>query len=278
MTRRSHLGEVIGRASEQDAPPPDPRFADQLEERLRLLASGPVPLGAPNLRRRDPWQRVAAVATAAALVGGVLLLTRDRDRSDRVTTLPPVPTTFTPATEPAPTTQPAPTSSTSTSTTSTPPATSPATTVAPTTTTTTRPVRPVETTASPERPEPTTTTTEHKPVTTTTEPKPTTTSTTTKPGGVQDLGLTCRTATIAPATVTCRWSQSTSDRFNDYRVIRLMDNVETTLLETTDRTRVEVTDNTPRTGATIKYGVLARDRNRGTVGQGGPVQFTCCVT
>ncbi len=57
-----------------------------------------------------------------------------------------------------------------------------------------------------------------------------------------------------------------------------MDGVETTLLETTDRARVEVTDNTPRTGATIKYGVLARDRFNGTVGQGGPVQFTCCVT
>lgn len=269
MTRHRHLRDVVGRAAEQDAPPPDPRFADQLEERLRLLASGPVPQGITQLRRRDPWQRVAAVATAAALVGSVLLLTRDRDRSDRVTTLPPVPTTFTPATEPPTTALPATTSSTSTTAT---PATTP---VAPTPTTT-RPVRPVETTVPPERPTPTTTTTtEPKPVTTTTEPKPTTT--TTKPGEIQDLGLTCRTATIAPATVTCKWSQSTSDRFSDYRVIRLMDGVETTLLETTDRTRVEVTDNTPRTGATIKYGVLARDKNRGTVGQGGPVQLTCCV-
>ncbi len=279
MTPPRYLRAVLRRAGERDAPPVDTDFANQLESRLRVLASGPVPQG--RLARghgRRPWTAAGAIAIAAAAVAAVLI-SQSGDHTNQVTTLPDIATTVAPATEVTSTTSPI--TTTTTATTVAPPV---STTVAPS------PVTVGATTGTTSRPRATTTTsTTTKPATTTTTEKPTvtvlpTTSTTTKPTtttttapGQQNLALACQsTGTVTSPAITCRWAQSTSDSFSNYRLIRKMDGQETVLIaEDPNRSTVQYVDTSPRLGATITYGVVARNKNGTILGQ-GQATVTCC--
>ena len=272
------LRAVLHRAAEHDAPPVDAAFADQLEARLRVLAGGPVSQGTPMARTtgRRAWSAAGAIAIAAASIAAVVISTAGDD-TNQVTTLPGVETSVVPTSEvPVTTVETTTTTSTSApiaSTTTAPPVTSPP----PTTTTTARPATTTTSTTEPKEPKESTTTTlvTLVPTTSTTE-KPATTTTTTKPGTVQNLAMSCQsTGTITAPAITCRWTQSNSETFNNYIVKRLMDNQTTTLLEDTNRSRVEYVDTSPRLGATIKYGVIAREKSGKTLGEGSS-QLTCC--
>jgi hypothetical protein len=281
MTSMSRLRDVLTRASTREAPEVNPDFADQLEQRLRMLAGGPVPKGGAGERavRRPPWHAATALAVAAAAVAAVIVA-RHTDTTSQVRTLDPIETTTVPETSTTVTTA----SSTTTSTSA--PATTTTTSEAPVAITTTTPPPAPTTTTTTARPAATTTTTAPAPTTTTTVPSSATTSssttsttvrptttTTTQPGQGQNLALTCNSNN---GTVICRWAQSTSADFDNYIVLR--ENPATgekkSLLETKDRTAVEAVDTAPLRGVQVKYGVLARTRTMGTVGQGGPIAYT----
>lgn len=264
LDRRS-LRLELERMGQEAAPPPSPRFAADLEQRLRAEPRITVVEPAPVVVR--PRYRGAWAAVAAAVVA-VLALIGPQGGGDVSVTTDDAAATSTPTTRrPAPTT---------TSTTGASPTTTVAPVPAPAPVATTVP-------APPARP---TTTTTAVPRTTTTiaavvGPEPvqlTTTTSTTIP--IVRLELRCgATVTELGPKVTCAWSAFEDARLAKWRVYRAAGKDAKQLVWTSADAGVRsYEDSAVVAGTTYQYLVEAVNAEGRTLAKGGITEVACCPT